>query len=205
VRQHEWVILIVVQHLRVQNAEKIPNEGFRGILGWRYESPMIPQWIVEHTGGHPSFVQCFCRKLQEIVSKRGDRLIRASDVDAVFRDPHPKDSFIAHVRDTLAMNLEDPIREFLIPWLALVFGGSPGFTRSEILDLAEETVDASISDDELSHVLDRLVVTSVIEENEPGFYQFSVPDYPLILNRLGDTAHLDDLEKKMKEHLEGRQ
>jgi hypothetical protein len=191
-------------NLSVESAKTIVDEGFKGILGWRYGTHKVPQLIVEHTGGHPSFVQYFCGKVQARVSARGDGVIVPGDIEAVFEDGHPRNSFIAHVRNTLKMNLEDRIGQFLIPWLAHEFGDSPGFTKTQVLDIAGATIDAPISDEELSHILDRLVVTSVIEENVTGMYEFSVPDYPLILKRLGDTAHLNELENEMKKDLKAR-
>jgi len=46
--------------------------------------------------------------------------------------------------------------------------------------------------------LDLLKVTSVIREETPDYFEFTVPDYPKILNRLGTTSHMDDVENKLK-------
>lgn len=187
-------------NLRPESAEQIVEEGFNGILGWDFEIPVIPQRIVQHTGGHPSFVQYFCRKLQNLVGQRKDRCVRLSDIDTIFKDKSPTGSFIAHVRDTLQLNL-DAVGEFLIPWLALEFGEAQSFTHDQMRDLADFSP-VEIPDELLTRSLERLVVTKVVEERARQVYEFSVPDYPLILNQLGDTADLERAERKLKKSLE---
>jgi hypothetical protein len=54
----------------------------------------------------------------------------------------------------------------------------------------------------LQRSLETLKSTSVISKITPELYEFAVPDYPLILKRMGDTAHLDKLENKVKQYLE---
>lgn len=187
-------------NLRPESAEQIVDEGFSGILGWDFEIPVIPQRIVQHTGGHPSFVQYFCRKLQNLVGQRRDQCVRLSDIDTIFKDKSPTGSFIAHVRDTLQLNL-DPVGEFLIPWLAFEFGESQSFTQDQMRDLADLS-SVEIPEELLARSLERLVVTKVVEERARQVYEFSVPDYPLILNQLGDTADLERTERKLKKSLE---
>lgn len=189
-----------VENLRPSSAEQIAKEGFLAILGWEFETRAISQRIVERTGGHPAFVQCFCKKLQERVGLRGDRYIRLEDVEAVFDDEDPEQSFIAYVRKTLKMNLEDPIARYLIPWLAVESSEAQGFTLDQTLELAQ-TTDPPIPEGRLKRSLERLVVTSVVKERAAGVYEFSVPDYPSILRRLGHTDDLNLLEKELETYL----
>jgi hypothetical protein len=189
-------------NLRPENAEEIVEEGFAGILGWDFEIPVIPQRIVRHTGGHPSFVQYFCRRLQVLVGQRRDRTVRLSDIEAVFNDMEA-DSFIDHVSSTLRLNL-DEVGEFLIPWLALMFGDAQSFTVDQMRDLADSST-VEIPDELLSRSLERLAVTKVVEKRTPQVYEFSVPDYPLILNRLGETAEPERAERKLQAYLDKRQ
>ena len=58
-----------------------------------------------------------------------------------------------------------------------------------------------IPDELLTRSLERLAVTKVVEERTPQVYEFSVPDYPLILNRLGDMADLERAERKLQAYL----
>lgn len=193
-----------IPNLKPESAEQIVDEGFAGILGWDFEIPVIPQRIVQHTGGHPSFVQYFCRKIQEIVGQRKDRTVRLSDIETVFNDDDPDDSFIAHVRRTLRLNL-DAVGEFIIPWLALEFGEAQSFTQDQLRDLADSS-SVEIPDEYLARSLERLAVTKVVEERARQVYEFSVPDYPLILNRLGDAAEaVEGAERKLKQWLERQQ
>lgn len=184
-------------NLRALSAESIVNEGFREILGWSYESRSIPRLIVERTGGHPAFVQHFCSKLQERVAKRQDRRILAEDIDAVFDDTDPEQSFIAFVRRTLQLNL-DPVARFLLLWIAQDASDSYGFSREQLNEVAG-LASTTISQKQIDNAIERLVVTSVVDEKERGWYVFSVPDYPRILERLGDTEHLDEVERLIAE------
>jgi hypothetical protein len=183
-------------NLRAEDAEEIVKEGFLNILGWEFEHPMIPERIVQRTGGHPAFVQYFCKKLQELVSKRNDRAIRLEDIGVVFADSDHH-SFITHVADTLKLNLK-AVERFLIVWLAVLHNEVTIFTRQDI----DEVFDGfELPLAELYRALERLDVTSVIKTKADGVYEFSVPDYTNILNRLGDTKHLDELEDKLKTYL----
>ncbi|MFW6116790.1 MAG: AAA family ATPase, partial [bacterium] len=189
-------------NLRPENAEEIVEEGFTGILGWDFEIPVIPQRIVRHTGGHPSFVQYFCRKLQTLVGRRRDRIVRLADIEDVFNDAEAE-SFIDHVKSTLRLNL-DAVGEFLIPWLAYEFGDAQSFTRDQMRELADIS-QVEIPDELLTRSLERLTVTKVVEERTPQVFEFSVPDYPLILNRLGGTADLERAERKLQARLDGEE
>jgi hypothetical protein len=181
------------------NAEGIVKEGFLSILGWEFENRAIPQYIVERTGGHPAFVQEFCLKILERVRQRGDCLVRVNDVDAVFDDNDPKHSFIAYVRETLEMNL-DALGRYLVVMLASKPEKSLGFTWDEICDLANSTK-PPIPEEKLRRSLEYLIVTSVVHEVSKNVYEYTVPDYPKILERLGDTAHLDELEDALRKEV----
>lgn len=188
-----------LENLRPVKAEDIVKEGFLNILGWSFESRAIPQRIVELTGGHPAFVQNFCLKLQQRVGVRGDKLVRLDDIQAVFSDRDPEQSFIAYVRKTLEMNL-DPIGHYLILLLALESKDKKGFTFDEMLDYAN-TDEISIPEKLLERSLERLKVTSVVKEVTSRVYEFSVPDYPSILIELGENVHMERLEQEVIDYL----
>jgi hypothetical protein len=188
----------VLGNLTAENAEHIVREGFLGILGWQFKTRSIPQDIVKRTGGHPAFVQKFCEKVQRRVAQRGDQMILAEDLEEVFNDPDPERSFIAFVRETLSMNL-DPVGEFVILWLAEEIGNARSF-RLEQAEQIAKMMDVPV--EMLQRSLETLKSTSVISKITPELYEFAVPDYPLILKRMGDTAHLDKLENKVKQYLE---
>ncbi len=190
-----------LENLRPDKAEEIVHEGFRSILGWKLENS-IPQRIVERTGGHPAFVQSFCEKLQQRVGARGDRVVRSGDVEAIFANRDPKQSFIAYVRETLEMNLTDPLSRYLILWLANESSKAQSFTLGQVREIADLCA-TPIPDNKLQRSLELLSVTSVVRERTPQVYNFSVPDYPLILNQLGETAHLEQLESELEQYLKG--
>lgn len=187
-------------NLNSANAEGIVKEGFLNILGWQFEKRGIPQRIVELTGGHPAFMQYFCMKMQQRVGTRGDKLIKLDDVEAVFADNDPDQSFIAYVRETLEMNL-DPVGHYLILMMALESGESQGFTFDQMHEYAGSDR-ATIPENLLRSSIERLKVTSVIREISPQVYEFSVPDYPSILMQLGESAHMDHLEHELEEYLQ---
>jgi hypothetical protein len=190
-----------LENLRPASAERIAREGFGEILGWKFENRAIPQRIVELTGGHPAFVQHFCMKLQQRVGRRGDRLIRLEDVEAIFADRDPEQSFIAYIRNTLGMNL-DPVGHYLILWLiAESSSEKKTFTLDEMREIAASVTSTPIPEEHLQRSLERLSVTSVVKESVPQVYEFSVPDYPSILDQLGETAHLERLENELEEDL----
>lgn len=190
-------------NLKSNQAERIVTEGFLDILGWKFENRAIPQWIVERTGGHPAFVQCFCERLQRRASNRSDQVIRMNDVEAVFEDRDPEHSFIAYVKYTLEMNLQDPITRFVVLLLASESSGARGFTLDQTRELAQLSR-TPIPEAHLQRSLETLVVNSVIRETKPQVFEFTVPDYPLILERLGQ-AHMDltKLELEITAYLEG--
>jgi hypothetical protein len=185
-----------LENLLPTSAEDIVREGFLSILGWKFENWSIPQRIVEHTGGHPAFVQMFCLKLLERVRARKDQTIRLSDVETVFNDTDPRNSFMAYVRDTLNLNLE-PVSSYLIIWLAADVGKAPGFTMDKIRYIAHMS-NVQIPEERLKRSLDLLKVTSVIRERMPDVFDFTVPDYASILDKLGSTSHISDVEAKLK-------
>jgi hypothetical protein len=190
----------LLNNLSPASAEGIVKEGFLHILGWEFENRSIPLKIVELTGGHPAFVQALCRKLQERVGARNDRIVKLDDIQAVFNDKHPNESFIAFVRNTLKMNL-DPIGRYLIVWLASESKDALGFTWKEILEYASLS-EVPIPEKRLEKSVHRLVVTNVIREIASQVYEFSVPDYPKILNQLNDSAELKSLFDEMVESLQ---
>lgn len=185
-----------LENVGVVDAERIVREGFFDILGWELENRAIPLWIVEHTGGHPAFVQKFCLKIQERVAWRGDHLVHLSDAEAVFADRDPEGSFIAFVNKTLEMNL-DPVGRYLILWLAKESKEARGFTLAELREYAG-VCGTPIADKTLSRSLEHLAVNSVIRERAPGVFEFTIPDYPRILDQLGETSHLDRLEQEIR-------
>ena len=189
-------------NLKAMSAEKIVQEGFLNILGWEFEERAIPRLIVERTGGHPAFVQFYCLRLQSIVGQRGDNVIREDDIEAVFMDNSPEHSFMAHVRKTLSLNL-NPVAHYLLLYLSSDVGESKSFTAEKLREISR-TSSVDIPEDVFNQCLDSLIVTSVIVEFERGWYEFSVPDYPSILERLGDTQHLDMIESEIPEFLESQ-
>lgn len=182
-------------NLEAQDAEEIVREGFANILGWRFKNRTIPQRVIEYTGAHPAFVQKFCLQLQGRVSKRGDKTILLEDLQAVFDDNDPEDSFIAYVGKTLEMNL-DPIGRYLTLWLAMDLKGSRGFTFDQMREYADAP-NTSIPEAVLKRSIDQLIATSVVKGRGSDTYEFSVPDYPTILNRLGETSMLNQLEAEI--------
>ena len=195
-----------LENLKPPDAEKIVQEGFLSILGWSFEHRAIPRRIVERTGGHPAFVQYFCLKLQEQVSKRGDQVVTLKDIDTVFDDDTQEKSFIWFVRKTLEINLSDPaykrksngnnisdpVSRYLLLWLASDANPAQTFTLDQIREIANLSV--HIPEKVLLRSLDLLTVTSVVREKSSQLYEFTVPDYPLILNRLGESSRLEALE-----------
>lgn len=192
-----------LDNLRSASAEGIVKEGFEAILGWEFEHRAIPQRIVMRTGGHPAFVQYFCLKIQEEVMKRGDGKIRLSDVENVYADQDPSSSFIAYVRKTLEMNL-NPVSRYLILWLASDSSGAKGFTFDEIRHISGTTRQGKegIPEELLRRSLEFLTVTSVVRERSAQVYEFTVPDYPEILSRLGETSHLEKLEEELDKYIQ---
>lgn len=204
-----------LENLKPSDAEKIVQEGFLSILGWNFEHRALPRRIVERTGGHPAFVQYFCLKLQEQVSKRGDQLVMLKDIDTVFDDNTPEKSFIWFVRKTLEMNLSDPtykgklnnenksdpVSRYLLLWLALDSSTSKTFTFDQVREIANYSK-ISIPEKILLRSLELLTVTSVVREKASHLYEFTVPDYPMILNRLSEGSELNSLEEELKTFLE---
>ena len=204
-------------NLKPSSAEKIVKVGFRSILGWEFSHRTIPRKIVEKTGGHPAFVQHFCMKLQERVNNRGDQIINMEDVDAVYSDDDPTNSFIAYVNDTLAMNFVDhlyldgtfgneiendlieSVPRYLLAYLATLYGKSQSFTFDQIVEIANSS-EPPIPESIFARSLNLLKVTSVIREKSTHLYEFTVPDYPDILNRLGES-HLNSIEGNLKKFL----
>lgn len=189
-----------LENLTPSNAEKIVREGFISILGWKFENQAIPQRIVERTGGHPAFVQQFCSILLERVRTRKDKTVLLSDVESVFNDPDPNTSFIAYVKNTFNLNL-DPVSNYLILWMSLEASEAQSFTMGNIKNVAAQS-SVEIPEKDLMRSLEKLKVTSVIRERVTDLFYFTVPDYPMILNKLGTTAHLDEVENELRAEYE---
>lgn len=194
-----------IDNLSAISAENIVKEGFLDVLGWDFENRAVARWIVERTSGHPAFIQYYCIKLKDLIAQRSDHCVRLQDILDVFEDDNPNSSFISHVRSTLTMNLdsiEGAIGRYVILWLAHEEKDTPGFTFAQAQEIASLS-GVEIPEEHLRRALERLKVTSVVEERSPDAFDFSVPDYPLILNRLGDTAHLEELESELQAHFGG--
>jgi hypothetical protein len=156
-------------------------------------------------------------KLQERVNNRGDQIINMEDVDAVYSDDDPTNSFIAYVNDTLAMNFVDhlyldgtfgneiendlieSVPRYLLAYLATLYGKSQSFTFDQIVEIANSS-EPPIPESIFARSLNLLKVTSVIREKSTHLYEFTVPDYPDILNRLGES-HLNSIEGNLKKFL----
>lgn len=141
-------------------------------------------------------------KLQERVARRRDQTIRKADVEAVFEDNDPEHSFIAYVKKTLEMNL-DPLGRFLILLVAGEANDARRFTLGQLVDYAR-LARTPLPLEDIRSSLEQLKVTSVVRESQPEVYEFTVPEYPRILNRLGETRHLDELEHLIERGLERR-
>ena len=114
-------------------------------------------------------------------------------------DRDPDQSFISYVRKTLEMNL-DTIGHYLILLLALESSEKKGFTFDELRAYA--SIDnISIPEKQLERSLERLKVTSVVKEVTTHVYEFSVPDYPSILIELGESSHMEQLERMLIDEL----
>ena len=188
-----------LDNLTPANAENIVKEGFQSILGWEFESRTIPHLIVAKTGGHPAFVQKFCEKLYERVGPRTPHVVRTADIDAVFKDNDPISSFIAFVRETFRMNV-DTLGRYLVVMLAALPEDSQKFSWDDILDIGE-TSRVPITEEQLKRSLELLTVNSVICPISDHEYQYTVPDYPKILERLGDTKQTEELEREIRQEL----
>jgi hypothetical protein len=188
-------------NLPSESAERIVSEGFVEVLGWSFEKRAVPQLIVERTGSHPAFIQKFCLSLQQRVAQRNDHCVKIDEIEAVFSDDHPEYSFIAYVHDTLKDNLDANSR-YLILWLAREAQQQRSFTwdeAREMTSLLKKEVPQSL----FERSLERLKVTNVVRERSVHVFEFSVPDYPLILNRLGETlADFNRLEAEIAELVE---
>ncbi|MEM6530310.1 MAG: ATP-binding protein, partial [Chloroflexota bacterium] len=125
-------------NLSAENAESIVREGFLEVLGWKFQYRLIPQRVVERTGGHPAFVQKFSEKLQDYVAERKAETIMMDDLDYVFHDADPEDSFIDYVQNTLAMNL-DAVARYSIISLVGINENIQQFSYKQIKDYARLT------------------------------------------------------------------
>jgi len=187
-----------LENLKAENAEAIVREGFIEILGWEFEHRSIPLLVVQRTGGHPAFVQKFCEKLQQLVAKRGDRTVKIHDLQIIFEDQQPEDGFIAFVGKTLEMNL-GKVARYVIFSLVLLNKDLKSFRFEQLSEASSIDIPLKI----LNESIEYLIATSVIRQIQPQLYEFTVPDYPLILSRLGDIkGHLETLEESVKESLE---
>jgi len=188
----------LLENLTAESAESIVREGFIDILGWEFQHRAIPQEVVVRTGGHPAFVQKFCEKIQQLVAKRNDKKVMLADLETIFEDTDPEDSFIAYVRSTLVMNL-DPVARFVVLWLAKSSEDLKSFRIEQLKDYANLL---DIPDDVLVRSIEHLLATSVIRQLVVGLYEFTVPDYPLILSKLGDINYsFEELEEDVRHYL----
>jgi hypothetical protein len=188
-------------NLSAESAERIVSEGFVEVLGWSFEKRAVPQLIVERTGSHPAFIQRFCLSLQQRVALRNDHCVKIDDIEAVFSDDHPEYSFIAYVHETLKDNL-DAISRYLILWLAREAQQQRSFTWDEAREMTS-LLKKEVPQHLFERSLERLKVTNVVRERSVHVFEFSVPDYPLMLNRLGETlADFNRLESEIAELVE---
>ena len=125
--------------------------------------------------------------------------MRLEDVEAVFEDPDPNQSFIAYVQQTLRHNL-DPVGRYVTVWLANDAANTHSFTMDQMRKYAN-VCETPISQEVLERSVEQLEATNVVRQRKRGIYEFSVPDYPNILNRMGDTQLLDNLEIEIAQTL----
>lgn len=134
------------------------------------------------------------------MSARGDQTIYIDDVSAVFDDDDPHYSFIAHVRRRWQYESRSGrrfCRSLLIVYdvresRRFSFEQFQAVSGMSNVDIPKDIIEASLR---------RLQVTSVVSESKANLYEFSVPDYPQILNRLEEIRHLAELEDEVAKML----
>ena len=143
-------------------------------LGLSFEDPdTLVAAILEKTSTHPNIIQIFCDLLVKRLAQRNRRMVLASDVEEVARHPDFEEAIVR----VMNSNLIRPIEKLLL--LLVAWQNIRPLSGQQVADLLADW-EVKISLEEVTRILDRLVLYAVFEERE-GQYDFAHPYFATIL------------------------
>ena len=129
--------------------------------------------VLEKTSTHPNIIQIFCDLLVKRLAQRKRRVILASDIEELARHPDFEEAIVR----VMNSNLIRPIEKLLL--LLVAWQNIRPISGSQVADLLADW-EIAISLEEVTRILDRLVLYAVFEERE-GQYDFAHPYFATIL------------------------
>ena len=129
--------------------------------------------ILEKTSTHPNIIQIFSDLLVKRLAQRKRRTILAGDIEETARHPDFEEAIVR----VMNSNLIRPIEKLLL--LLVAWQNIRPLSGQQVADLLGDW-EINISLEEVTRILDRLVLYAVFEERE-GQYDFAHPYFATIL------------------------
>lgn len=176
---------ILLGDLDPLNARLLIREPLCDELGFTFESDELVEKILYMTGGHPNYIQVFCKNLSEYLDKRRTRRIREEDVEYTFQNP----DFRKQVIRAFYMNFSPMQR---IVTALVILDEKTSFTLPEAAEyLMDYGLDVDISD--IYALLNQLEMSFVLEQRD-RVYQFNHKLFPEMLKMSEDLNALVYME-----------
>jgi len=143
-------------------------------LGLAFEDPeTLVAAVLEKTSTHPNIIQIFCDLLVKRMALRHRRVLVAGDVEETAREPDFEEAIVRIMHS----NLIRPVEKLLL--LLVAYYNLRPITGAQVSDLLADW-QIQIPVEEITHILDRLVLYAVFDEHE-GQYDFAHPYFATIL------------------------
>lgn len=179
-------------NLDLLNARLLIREPLCDELGFRFDDEAIIDEIILMTGGHPNYIQVFCKGLSEYLEQQRRRRIRREDIDYVFQSG----DFRSRIIETFYVNFS--LLQQLIVTL-LIYHNQLEFGIPDVLNvLFEQNIPVGNSD--VYRELRQLEMSFVLRQSGQK-YQFVHKLFPEMLKK---SVDLEDLALMLLQEFESK-
>lgn len=186
-----------LKSLSKREARKLIEEPLCNRLGIQFQRrKKITEKIFEYTGGHPCFIQHYCKCLIERIAQDNRRFITEEDVEHVYQSEAYRNLIIGNYSDNFREGEE---RGDIVPKLLIchiIFEEMESFTENKLLSSLKKS-QVFMEPFRLRTELRKLTMTSVLERTG-NVYRFTNSVYPRILKESENLA--DILIQLMEEY-----
>lgn len=181
---------ILLGSLSSHTARRLIEEPLCNEMGFRFEDDALIEQIIETTGGHPNYIQVFCKVLSESLDDQKRRKITQGDVSTTFENS----IFRSKVIDTFHVNFSQLQKLITI---FMILDGKTELDLTDITDMIEQygiLVDTA----DVYMQLRQLELSFIIEQVEEK-YRFINKLFPETLEkRLDLIKFADRIMKEMQ-------
>lgn len=161
--------------LSPMQARKLIEDPLCDELGFSFQDRVLVDKILEITGGHPNYIQVFCKELSEYLEKQSRRKIRQEDIDAIFENQE----FRGQITQTFRINFS--IFQQLITSLVIIEDLTE-FDEAKVVKLLHDYGLENIDLNQIFVEFRQLELAFVIEQSGRSFH-FTHKLFPKMLEK----------------------